>query len=108
MPRWLRRVLTRIQELATARRIRFTLKARREIAELDVDLDDEDAATVLERLTASDWARRIPSDTTGECMYVFRPLVGQAVLYVKIIVREDCIVVSFHENDGDGDEDKGL
>ena len=32
-------------------------------------------------------------------MYVFKPSVGGTVLYVKVIVRGDCIVISFHEDE---------
>jgi hypothetical protein len=39
-------------------------------------------------------------------MYVFKPWLGGLVLYVKLIIRTDCIVVSFHEDEGaDHEED---
>jgi hypothetical protein len=44
--------------------------------------------------------------TTGEWMYLFKPLLGGAVLYVKVVRRSDCIVVSFHENEGLGHEEE--
>jgi hypothetical protein len=28
------------------------------------------------------------------------PVVGGQTLYVKVVLREDCIVVSFHEDEG--------
>ena len=28
------------------------------------------------------------------------------VLYIKLILRNDCIVVSFHEDEGDGHEER--
>ncbi len=43
MPRWLPVVLHRIHELAASGRVRFTLKALRELALLDVGLDEVDA-----------------------------------------------------------------
>ena len=43
MPAWLPKALTRIRELAAARRVLFTLKARRELAQLDLGLDEVDA-----------------------------------------------------------------
>jgi len=99
MPRWLPRVLARIRELAVERRILFTLKARRELAALDLGLDEDDACDLLARLTADDWATRFRSAATGEWMYVFKPKLDETVLYVKLIVRDGCIIVSFHEDD---------
>ena len=34
-----------------------------------------------------------------EWMYVFSPSLAGVILYVKVIVRDDCIVVSFHEDE---------
>jgi hypothetical protein len=31
-------------------------------------------------------------------MYIFKPTLDDKVLYVKIVLRTDCIVVSFHED----------
>jgi hypothetical protein len=98
MPRWLPKVLTRIRELAVARRVRFTLKACRELALLAGGLDEEDACDALAKLTAL-------SEVTGEWMYLFKPMLAAARLYVKVILRSDCIVVSFHEDEGEGHEE---
>jgi hypothetical protein len=105
MPRWLRTVLTRTRELALARRVLFTLKARRELAGLQFGLDEQDASDVLANLSPEDSAGRLKSPTTGEWAYVFKPLLAGAVLYVKIILRNECIVVSFHEDEGEGHEE---
>lgn len=105
-PRWLPRVLERIQELVAGRKVTFTLKARRELAALELGLDAEDACDLLANLTAEDFARRLVSVATGEWLYVFKPELVGAVLYVKLILRMDCIVVSFHEDaDGRDEED---
>jgi hypothetical protein len=32
-------------------------------------------------------------------MYVFKPRVAGTSLYVKLILRSDCVIVSFHEED---------
>ncbi len=106
MPRWLPRVLTRVRELATARKVLFTLKARRELAGLGFGLDEEDACDVLEKLADGDSAGRLVSETTGEWMYLFKPSLAGVVLYVKIMLRNDCIVVSFHEDEGAGHEEE--
>jgi hypothetical protein len=102
MPNWLPKILTRVGELAAARRVLFTLKARRELAALELGVDEEDVCDVLERLTAEDSAGRFASAATGEWMYVFKPSLAGMVLYVKLILRSDCIVVSFHEDEGGG------
>jgi hypothetical protein len=63
-------------------------------------LTAEDVRDVLEGLTADDLAGRLASSATGEWMYVFKPDVGGLVIYVKVLLRESCLVVSFHEDEG--------
>lgn len=106
MPRWLPRVLTRIRMLAAARRVLFTLKARRELAALQIGLDEEDACDVLGDLTAEDSAGRVESAKTGEWMYLFKPSLSGTLLYVKVILRDECIVISFHEDEDGGHEEE--
>ncbi|SRR5712691_2043028 len=106
MPRWLRTVLTRTRELALARKVLFTLKARRELASLEFGLDEQDACDVLANLSAEDSAGRLESASTGEWIYVFKPVLAGTVLYVKLVLRNDCIVVSFHEDEGGGHEEE--
>jgi len=98
VPLWLPRVLTRIRALANERRVWFTLKARRELALLGDGLDEGDACELLAALTAQDSAGRLKSRETGEWMYIFKPTLDDKLLYVKILLRADCIVVSFHED----------
>ena len=105
MPRWLSKVLVRIRALAAARNVRFTLKALRELAGLELGLGEEDACEVLSELTAGDSAGRVASAATGEWMYLFKPQVSETILYIKVILRNDCVVVSFHEDEGGSDED---
>lgn len=105
MPRWLPKVLTRVRELAAARKILFTLKARRELASLEFGLDEEDACDLLANLNSDDSAGRLESAATGEWMYLFKPQLAGTVLYVKLILRNDCVVVSFHEDEGGGHEE---
>jgi hypothetical protein len=47
MAQWLPSILETIHRLAAARKVRFTLKAVREIAELDLDLDEQDVCGFL-------------------------------------------------------------
>ena len=106
MPSWLRKVLTRVRTLASARRVLFTLKARQELACSGFGMDEEDAVEVLANLAAADSAGRLESSATDESMYLFKPRAGKTPLYLKLILRDECIVVSFHEDEGDTDEEE--
>jgi hypothetical protein len=106
MPRWLPRLLRRIHELASRGRVRLTLKAARELAALGAGLDVQDACDVLEALAAEDFAECFESEHTGEWMYVFKPSVAGTLVYLKLILRAECVVVSFHEDEGEGDEEQ--
>ena len=101
--RWLTAVLKRIHELAAQGRVRFTLKAFQELAALDTGLDEKDAQLVLASVAAGDFVERMASEKTGEWMYVFKPRIGEVIVYVKGIVRNNCVVVSFHEDQADED-----
>jgi Motility quorum-sensing regulator, toxin of MqsA len=103
MPRWLPRVLARIHELALGGKVRFTLKAVQELAALDLDVDD--AREVLQGLKPRDSAGRLVSARTEEWMYVFKPVVAATTVYLKVVLRTDRIVVSFHEEQSGEDED---
>ncbi|SRR6266481_2493571 len=94
-------VLRRVRALAAERRVRFTLKALRELALLA--LDAEDACETLEGLRASDFVRTL-SERTGEWMYVFQPRVGDVSIYLKFVLRDGCLVVSFHEDENGNDD----
>jgi hypothetical protein len=101
--RWLPVALAKIRELATLRKVRFTIKALRELANLEVGLDQDDACDVVAKLSAHDFSQRVLSRKTGEWMYIFRPAVGGTFVYVKLVIRSRCIVISFHEEE-EGDE----
>jgi hypothetical protein len=62
---------------------------------------------VLGALAADDFWQRFESEHTGEWMYVFKPTVAGVVVYLKVILRAECLVVSFHEDtdEGEGEED---
>lgn len=106
MPRWLPRLLRRIHELAGRGQVRLTLKAARELAAMGVGLDVQDACDVLVALAADDFAQRFESEHTGEWMYVFKPSVVGTLVYLKLVVRVECVVVSFHEDEGEGEDDE--
>ena len=105
MPRWLPRLLRHVHELARRGQVRFTLKALRELAAFGAGLDAQDACDVLAALTADDFATRLESEATGEWMYVFKPAVAGIVVYLKLVVRTACVVVSFHEDESEADEE---
>lgn len=105
MPRWLRTVLMRTRNLALEQRVSFTLKARRELASSHLGLDQQDACDVLANLSAADSVGRLKSPATGEWAYVFKPVLPGTLLYVKLNLRNECIVVSFHEDEGEGHEE---
>jgi hypothetical protein len=104
MPPALANVLRRVRALAAGQNVRFTLKAVRELAAMG--LDATDACESLEGLQAADFVKRLVSEASGEWMYVFKPNVGGILVYVKLILRRGCVVVSFHEDEG-GDDEEG-
>jgi len=99
MSRWLGKALARIIALAAERRVLFTLKARRELAGLG--FDEQDACEILTGLGIEDSAGRFRSVVTNEWLYVFKPQVIEVTLYLKLILRSDCIVISFHEDEAE-------
>jgi hypothetical protein len=80
-------------------------EARRELASLDLGFDDDDACDILAKLTTEDSAGRLKSAATGEWMYLFKPRLSGLVLYVKLVIRGNCIVISFHEDAEDRHEE---
>jgi len=68
-------------------------------------LDPEDVCDALANLNIGESAGRIVSESTGEWMYIFRFRIDQISVYAKLILRNDCIVVSFHEQKGSQDDE---
>lgn len=60
---------------------------------------------ILAELSPDDPAGRIESERAHEWLYIFKPDVAGVVLYVKLILRSECVVVSFHQDEGDDDEE---
>ena len=96
-PRYARTALGRIKELAARGAVRITQKATWEMAALDPPAHPDDVTETLEQLEPEDWVGRLISNPTGEPMYVFKPMTLFGLLYVKVVLRNDCVVVSFHE-----------
>lgn len=97
MPRWSRPVILRVQHAVFAGRVRLTHKALAEVASLGIN--EMDALDILLRLAESDAFSRFRSERGTGWMYVFRPVVGGAKLYVKLMVKDGCVVISFHEDE---------
>ena len=95
-------LLFRIRTLAAQGKVRFTAKALEELWELDLGLDSDDAIQILQDLVPRDLKSRLISRLTGESMYVFSPTVANVALYLKLIVRTECVIISFHQ---DADDD---
>ncbi|HQP38329.1 MAG TPA: type II toxin-antitoxin system MqsR family toxin [Polyangiaceae bacterium] len=104
MPSWIPRTLERIRKLAVAGSVRITHKALCELASLELGIDQEDVLLLLQRLEASDCAGRLRSSLTNEWLYVFKPKIAATVLYLKVAIRQDCIVVSLHEDEENSNE----
>lgn len=107
MPQWCQRVVARVHALAAQGKVRFTLKALSEMAALSLGLDESDACDVLRRLSAKELVGRTRSAQTGEWMHVFRPGIAGSAIYLKLILREACLVVSFHGEAEDDEDEEG-
>lgn len=98
-PRWISNALARIATLVSAGNALFTLKALVELAELG--FDEQDACDILVNLGVEDSAGRIRSIQTREWLYIFKPQIAKMTLYIKVIIRNHCVVISFHEDEDD-------
>ena len=65
----------------------------------------EDACDVLAGLRSVDFDSVVTSIGTGETLYVFKPEVASMRLYVKLLTRTHCVVISFHEDRPDDVEE---
>jgi len=99
MASWLSRVLADIARCVAAGDVRFTSKARLEMRGLGCDTDD--VHEVLSGLTEEDFFARLRSERTGEWMYVFKPWLVGNVIYLKLVIRAGCVIISFHEDSHD-------
>jgi hypothetical protein len=99
VPSWLSGVLHRIHKLARADNVRLTVKALAEVRGLGLGVAD--VIDVLIALTPNDSRGRVRSSVSSEWLYVFKPTVAETVLYVKVVLRNDCVVVSFHRDESD-------
>src|SRR5258708_2831892 len=98
MSRWVSRVVSRIRSLAAAGSIRMTGKALEELAALDIGLEPDEVCTVLCELKDEDLIVRVRSARSREWLYVFKPEIAGTIVYLKIAIRSQCVVISFHED----------
>lgn len=91
-------VLDQIKALAIQEKVSFTYKALREIEALALGLDETDVCQLLTELKASDFVEMKKSNITEEWLYIFNLMVEGLKIYLKMILREDCVVISFHED----------
>ncbi len=101
MARWLLRVLHQVHSLAEAGEVTLTRKAQQELVELGLLFEWTDVVDVLSELGAEEFVGRVQSDVSAEWLYVFKPVVIDCVMYVKLALRRDCVVISFHEDRDD-------
>jgi hypothetical protein len=98
---WLPGVLERIHKLANAGKVRLTVKALDEIRGMGLGLGVSDLVDILATLSKADSAGRLRSSASSEWLYVFKPTAAETVLYVKVVLRSDCVMVSFHKDESD-------
>ena len=101
MASWLSGVLERIHKLANKGKVRLTVKALAEVRGLGLGLGVSDVVDILTTLSTADSAGRLRSSASSEWLYVFKPTAAETVLYVKVVLRGDCVVVSFHKDESD-------
>lgn len=97
-PRWLPAAIEKIRRRAQDGNVLFTLKALRELAELDLELDETDVCEVLKNLHEGDFRNRVASTVTREYLYIFAPTIASVEVYLKVVIRDHCVVISFHED----------
>ena len=95
---WLPEIIAKIRELACQGMVGFTIKAFEELKAIDLGLNAMDVCNILEELNESDFAEVITSVITGEKLYVFIPNVAGIEIYMKLVIRQNCVVISFHED----------
>lgn len=79
--------------------VRWTTKAVGEFTALG--LTEPAAFEIVESLTAEDLVGCTKSESSGEELHVFKTLFDELLLYIKIAFRAECVVISFHEDNGD-------
>src|SRR3989344_7133407 len=98
MHRLIQRVIQNIKTLASEEKVRFTNKAYRELYNLELELDENDVYALLQDLRPHEFKHRERSKITEEWLYVFKIEIFGVIIYLKLILRKKCIIISFHED----------
>ena len=69
---------------------------------MELGLDETDVCDFLADIRQSDFRERMISTVTGEFLYVFVSSIEDIDIYSKILIRENCVVISFHEDEKKG------
>jgi hypothetical protein len=59
---------------------------------------------LVSRSSNDDFVERLESLKTREPMYVFKPTIAGVAVYLKVVVRHSCVVISFHADEVDDEE----
>ncbi len=97
-PRWLPAVIAAVRQRAEAQEVRLTYKAAFELAQLGLGLNQDDVREARREFRAAEFIGRMASRLTGEWMYMFGFAIAEIPIYTKLILRRECVVVSFHED----------
>ncbi len=100
------RVVAAIRDWAKQYRILFTPKALDEMRDLGVNR--EDVRDVLLDLTSEEFFRRIRSRLSNEWLYEFKASLVGTLVYCKVALRNGCVLISFHEDDNDEEDDDAV
>src|SRR5690242_16470901 len=61
-------------------------------------VDETDVCHLLLDLKISDFKERKHSNITDEWLYIFLISVEDCQIYLKLILRNNCLIISFHED----------
>jgi hypothetical protein len=78
-----------------------TYKALLEMAALEPEVSPDEVRQLLEGLNRSSFRHRVRSARSGEWLYVFRATWCGEHVYIKLLLRADCTIVSFHPEASD-------
>lgn len=98
MSSWKTKAIENLRRHVKNGTVRWTTKATREFTGLG--LTEPAAFEIVESFTVEDLVGCITSETSGEELHVFKTLFDELMLYVKIAFRAECVVISFHEDNG--------
>lgn len=107
MPRWLGEVLKAVHRNARQGSVRVTYKALQEMAALEPSIAPEEARQLIEGLDRASFRHRLRSIRSGEWLYVFRATWCAEPVYIKLLLRTDCTIISFHPEASDDEIEEG-